>query len=833
MLKLPIDEFVPQILKLVQNHSNVILSASPGAGKTTRLPPELLKVTDKKVLVLEPRRIAATAAANRIAEEQGWDLGNQVGYQIRFESEFNSKTRLLFLTEALLQKKMVDDPLLTDVGIVVIDEFHERSQHVDLAIGLLKELQELSRPDLKIIVMSATLNTKPLLNYFSDSTAIEVPGKIFPLEIKKSKTAQKLRTDFSFTEFICDQIKRSIDLVKPGEHILVFLPGAGEIERCFQNLQTWAEQKSILPYRLHGSLSIEEQRAVLKPSSQSKLILSTNVAESSLTIDGTRLVIDSGLQRRSNVHAKTGYAKLEIARISKSSATQRAGRAARQAPGICLQLWTEMDERSMPAHEPAEILRTDLSDSLLTLAAMDIRDFESFSWFEKPASDRLSKATQFLKNLGALKEDQTLTDLGRRISKIPAPPRIAKLLVISQEQNCLELGIDLAVLLTERDSARNGSPQSNEECDLCAQLESFRQRRSFQSDKARKSFAQVMRFQGQLANKDLSQSEIQKIKKLLFTVFKDQLAKRRNLTDRKALLIGGRGVELDAKSNIKNSEFFLALQLIEGLSSSDTKVSLASGLSKEELLSFEEVQSNLTEQEWLEYDPDLEKMLLKKAKSFSLPGVGSLALQAPHSTPAPAHLGSEQLAAVAFKEQDWLITKNEALSYWLERFHFYQKQLDLDLLSEELWKNFWTQACFGENSFQSILAKDLVYFIESQLDSETVKDFHQACPESIVVPSGSKMKIKYSGDNPSLEVRLQEVFGWKETPKIMSSSIPLTLVLLGPHYRPVQITQDLASFWQNGYPEVRKDLRLRYPKHSWPEDPWTAIAQAKGRSTKF
>lgn len=830
MLPLPIDEFIPEILKKVEAHSNVILSASPGAGKTTRLPPALLKLTDKRILVLEPRRIAAMAAASRIADEQNWQLGSQVGYKIRFESQMTSDTRLVFLTEALLQKQMVADPLLSDVGIVVIDEFHERSQHVDLAVGLLKELQELSRPDLKIVVMSATLDTEPLLKYFSDSTDIQVPGRIFSLDVRKSRTAQKLRTDFSFIEFVCEQIKKSSGLVKAGEHILVFLPGVGEIERSYDSLSDWARGAGISLHKLHGSLGNEEQKAVLKPSVESKIILSTNVAESSLTIDGTRLVIDSGLARRSTLHAKTGFSKLEIARISKSSAIQRAGRAARQAPGICVQLWTEMDERSMPAHEPAEILRSDLSEALLALAAMDIRDFQNFSWFEKPPGERLQKAENFLKALGALDNENKLTHLGKEIARIPAPPRIAKLLVLAKQRNHLALAVDMAVILSERITPIHSS--SGYECDLCEQVEHFRKRRSYQQERLRKSLAQNLRFDGKFPNEDLSAQDVTNIKSLLFEVYKDQLARRRNPNESKALLIGGRGVDLEPKSQVKKSEFFLALQLMEGLSNSDTKVSLACGFSREELINFEDVKNNIIEDEWVEYDSSLEKMMLKKAKSYILKGIGALPLQTPHSVAAPADKISDQLAEVAFSEQESLFKQNENLLNWLQRFAFYQRQKELDLLSDEVWLSFWQQASFGENSLKNVLSKDLVYFIESQLDSSLIKDFHQSAPEIIQVPSGSRLRINYSEESPKLEVRLQEVFGWFETPKIMLGKVPLTLVLLGPHYRPVQVTQDLASFWKNGYTEVKKDLKTRYPKHSWPDDPLTAVAQAKGRPTK-
>src|SRR6185312_2528919 len=330
LVSLPIDDFLPEILEKLKLHQNLIVSASPGAGKTTRLPPELLKLTDKKVLVLEPRRIAASSSADRIASERSWTLGQEVGYQVRFESRVGVDTRLIFLTEALLGRKLLTDPTLKDVGIVVLDEFHERSVHVDLALGLLKELQELERPDLKIVVMSATLDATTLKNYLPDSFVADIPGKIFPLETHLQKTGQLLQTNPQFIENVCEQARRASASLSAGHHCLVFLPGVGEIERCRERLEEFCSGQNFLLYTLHGSLSLEEQRQVLKSTTQSKIILATNIAESSLTIDGVDTVIDSGLVRQQRLDSKTGFSKLDLVRISKASATQRAGRAARQ-----------------------------------------------------------------------------------------------------------------------------------------------------------------------------------------------------------------------------------------------------------------------------------------------------------------------------------------------------------------------------------------------------------------------------------------------------------------------------------------------------------------------
>ncbi|RYZ99538.1 MAG: ATP-dependent RNA helicase, partial [Proteobacteria bacterium] len=358
---LPIDAALPKLLDKIRRESALVVSAAPGAGKTTRLPPAILDSVAGAVWVLEPRRIAAIAAAGRIAEENGWKLGEEVGYQVRFENRSGPKTRLLFLTEALLLRKLLRDPELAGVACVVLDEFHERSLHVDLALGALRELQELSRPDLKIVVMSATLNAGPLSAYLNDAAVEEVPGKIFPLEIKYEAKAQLLRTGPEFTERMAKLIQRALSENKEGD-VLCFLPGRGEIERLRGELSAFAESRQIALHVLHGSLDLAEQRATLRPDpSRRKIILSTNVAESSLTVEGVRIVVDSGLARISQIHPRTGFESLDLVRISKASGIQRAGRAARRGPGVVYRAWMAYDELSMKDFEPAEISRSDLS----------------------------------------------------------------------------------------------------------------------------------------------------------------------------------------------------------------------------------------------------------------------------------------------------------------------------------------------------------------------------------------------------------------------------------------------------------------------------------------
>jgi ATP-dependent helicase HrpB len=818
MIQLPIDSQLDSILQSLQNHRNLVLSAAPGAGKTTRLPPRLLGLTDKKVLVLEPRRIAAVSAAARIAEEQGWKLGDQVGYQIRFDSNFLASTRLIFLTEALLNRKIMADPDLNDIGIVVLDEFHERSQHVDLALGLLKELQELSRPDLQIVVMSATLQAEPIARFLGEASQVEVPGQSHPMEVIYSKSAQRLQTGHEFIETVTQMVPTAMNGLKAGEHLLVFLPGVGEIERCADRLEPWAREKKHRLLKLHGNLSLEEQKEVLVQTPQSKIILSTNIAESSLTIDGVRVVLDSGLQRRSSIHPKTGFPSLEIARISRSSATQRAGRAARQAPGKCFRLWSQLDELSMPVEETAEILRVDLSEALMFLASQGVRDFRGFSWFESPAGEQIQKSQKHLQILGALTKDNEVTELGRKLLKFPLPPRLGKLLLTAEAMGIGRTGADLAALLLERDILGRRTMDSRDECDLWLRLDLLRSGNYRSVDRASQQLQKLISGGSKPAT-------LEQVRKLLLMSFADQVCRRRKTGEPRAVMIGGRGVTLEATSQVRSSEFFIALSVMEGISSSDTRVALACGMSKELLQSLGQTEVK----SWIEFDEKSEKFLQQSAQSLMLPGVGTLPLADVRSQPAKAGEIQEKLGEIAFDMREKIFEKNENLSAWWQRYQIWLKVSGEASLTDLQLQEIFSEASFGENSLAALYEKDLIYYFEAKVPSPMLSRFHSECPESLAVPSGSRIRLNYSGANPSLEVRLQEVFGWSETPKIARGKMPLTMVLLGPNYRPVQVTQDLASFWKNGYPEVRKEMRSRYPKHSWPDDPLTAPAQAKGR----
>ena len=813
---LSIDPLLPEILHSLRAHPNLVVSASPGAGKTTRLPPELLHLTEKKVLVLEPRRIAAISASQRIADENGWQLGKEVGYSVRFDQRSSKETRLLFLTEALLLRKLLQDPKLGEIGCVVLDEFHERSIHVDLAISALKELQELERPDLKIVVMSATLDATPLSAFLQQAPVIEVPGKIFPLSIRYEDKSQLLRTGPDFT----DRMKRLLQKAS-GENsgdILCFLPGRGEIDWLFRSLEDWASGQAISLHALHGQLSLQEQKAALQPSKQGrKIILATNVAESSLTVEGVSVVVDSGLARISQLHPRTGFSSLDLVRISKASATQRAGRAARRGPGVVYRAWNPFDEKSMKEFEAPEIQRSDLSESLLLLSALGVNHFESFSWFEKPQPHLLEKAKSFLQSIGALQEDGTLTSVGKELRQISAHPRMGKLLLEGKARGSLPLACEMAALLQEPHKSPGGG--DGLENDLLLLWEDWKHQphRYKMVQKAAEQWLSSF----QESHSKSKNPEIEMLELLLKT-FPDRLSRRRQAGQAQAKMAGGRGVKLHPESTVKESEFFLSLELSEGRDVAETLVFQAVGIPKEmvekNFLPFAETKTAL------EWDEEKNRFWVVETKEWN-------GLSLAHETRRPAN--SEEiegrLAEIALARWDRLVGENESLSHWLARLRFLHScQPKWPLLTEEQKREGLEMACFGENSLAKVREKDLVPFFSNLLSPEHQDALARECPMSWLVPSGSRLKIQYTADQGAqVEVRLQELFGLPAAPKVAGQS--LTLILLAPNYRPVQVTRDLESFWKSAYSEVRKEMRSRYPKHSWPEDPLSAAPQAKGR----
>lgn len=849
---LPIDDFLEVIYQNLQNHQNVVITAAPGAGKTTRLPAFLAQRLSGKILVLEPRRMAALAAASRIAEECLWTLGEEVGYQVRFAHKAKADTKLLFMTEALLAKKLLADQDLHGVDLIILDEFHERSIHVDLALGMIRELQELGHP-LKLIVMSATLEASKIATFLGEAPVVTVPGKSHPLDIVYSKAPLPLQLSPPFYDRLVETVKEA--RTQGHRNILVFLPGVGEIERAKDRLSDLANAQKLSLQALHGNLSLEEQRLVLRPNINNRIILSTNIAESSVTLDGVDCVIDSGLAKIMKHDYKTGFSRLELSRISLGSATQRAGRAARQGPGRCYKLWSKIDEISMSNFETPEVLRSELSETLLYLAYQGISQFHLFTWFEAPSTLALQKSTETLQYLELIDSNRAITTKGKELIHWPLPVRLGTIVFEGVRRGQAPLACKIAALIQEKDfllKDRHNDVSEDSQSDLVYRLHLLEEYLSGNKvyDVSLAALAVIKQAAEQLAkqspskhtfnteDKNLSQLEI--IHHLLIAGFKDRLCRRRQASGEKALLSTGRGISIHSSSLNKKGLFFLALDGAETGSASDTSIKICHTLPKEWLL--KNFGDEIVHKKEIFYDEDKNNFYEKELKTlWNLPFEESAPKLAD-----PQYIKQHLPEVLTLRFADFS-KNNDSLALFLEKIAFLQshkeevslkaQQLLTEINFEEfgntdLWKEFCQLIATGETSYQSICEKDHDWALKQVLPIEISELIFEKMPNKISVPSGSLIKVHYpSAKAPYLEVRIQEVFGLDKTPMIFDR-IPITFHLLGPNYRPVQVTSDLASFWLNGYPEVRKELRLKYPKHQWPEDPRQGIPEAKGRPRK-
>ena len=861
-MRLPVDPFIPGILDAFRAHPYLILTATPGAGKTTRLPPALIGLFPGKVIVLEPRRVAAVASALRVADERGWQLGREVGYQVRFDSKVTPQTQLIFMTDALLRRRMVDDPELTDVGLVVIDEFHERNLNQDLVLGALRELREMGR-DIKIAVMSATLDSDRLAHFLPGAAVVDVPGEVFPLETRFAGGGEAPRADREF----CARIARAIvaaDRETNGD-ILVFLPGVGEMGRVREQLGGQLKRSIV---DLHGSLPLDRQRQVLEPSADRRVILATNVAEASLTVPGVNFVIDGGLARQNEMNPRTGFSALQIRRISLFNARQRAGRAARLGPGVSVRMWSEFDEAAMAVEPLPEVVRADLGDALLWLAHLGVRDFAKFAWFNPPPGPLIDWARRALIGLNALDKQNSLTSMGTKLVRLPLEPRLGSLLMRGVQMGVSKTAARLAAILGDRDQVAERDSYANTECDLLLRLEWMREgrlsrsvvqgARQLEEVVSRESTAWSepgapsrakggdIRAQGgdirakggdiRAKGGDIraesaairAEGAEEDVRILLFETFVDRLCRRRGMAVR-ARMVGGRGVTLDAGSQVRKSEFFVAINGIDMPGQADTIIRLASGFNKDFVL--KHLGDRVYLREDVYFDEAKAHFFARRTRYFE-----DLALDEPSLTPTSADLVHADFVRRLLDRWEEYVTPHPKLSRWIERTKFlahHDPRFTEPFGNEEAEINrrsFLELAALGCVSIAEFHAADLVSLAESILPTEYVRSLNQFVPVNFLAPSGVAHPIHYAElFAPYVDVRLQELFGRTETPMIVGGKVPITFRLLGPNYRPVQVTADLTNFWRVGYPEVRRELRARYPKHSWPDDPLTAAAQAKGR----
>ena len=871
MRQLPIDEHLPEILTQLQSHNCLIVQAPPGTGKTTRAAPALLPLagidltgpahalTDAarivralpgpgdfprgRVLLVQPRRIAARAAAARIAAELQTPLGQGVGYQVRFDTRVSAASRLIAMTPGILLRRLQSDAVLGDVAAVVLDEFHERSLEVDLLLGMLRRLQQELRPELRLLLMSATLDSQLIEDYLNHPPVVSVAARTYPVHKSYSRfqaTASRGRTPPSPSRRIVQQCIATIRQAAahhPGD-MLVFLPGVGEIHQVARELQFDADREGWHLLKLYGDLSAEEQDRVTAPSRERKIILSTNVAETSLTIENVCIVIDSGWARVQRFDATVGLNMLVLEPIANASAEQRAGRAGRTDSGVCYRLWDEITGRSRPAFLEPEVLRVDLTGAVLQLICWGEEDVANFPWLTPPSSQAIEQALQTLQLLGAVDDKCRVTPLGRRMNELPVQPRLARLLLAGQAAGIARVAALAAACLSERDiferrATRSAGSGMTTECDIARQvtaLQRFSSGQSTDSDgepikpAAAQHVLHVARQLQSLLGDTAADREISSradvtthdqerlLGQALLVAFPDRLALRRSAGQSRGLMVGGRGVKLDDTSSVIKAELFLCLDVDAG--GSEARVRKASAIEAQWL-----PEHLLTQRDERFFHPSAEAVVTRRRNFF----LDLMLSETPLETPADQKT-AELLAREGAARFDRLLpAKDKALQSWLARVRWLTHELPaapLPSLRPEDLARLIAGWCFGLRKIDELKQLPWQALLQAELSPAGRKLLASQAPEHIALPSGRVVLLQYeTGKPPVLAARIQEFFGWSQTPRLAEGRTPVLLHLLAPNGRVQQITDDLASFWRTTYPIVRKELRGRYPKHAWPEDP--------------
>jgi ATP-dependent RNA helicase HrpB len=747
-----------------------VVTAAPGAGKTTRVPPAL--VADGPVILLQPRRMAARAIAARIARERGWTLGREVGWQVRFDRRLSDATRLLVVTEGILTARLQTDPLLSDFRTIVLDEFHERSIHADLAIALARQAWR-ARDDLRIVVMSATLDAAPVSAFLDGCPVVDVPGRLHPVEVAYAAGQ-------SVASAAADVLR-----VTDGQ-VLCFLPGASEIRRAAVELQRTLPDVEVLP--LHGSLDADAQDLALLPSARRRVIVATNIAETSLTVPGVTAVIDSGLHKVARYDADRGIDSLETERVTADSADQRAGRAGRVAAGVVRRLWDARD-RLRPHREP-EIHRIDLSSTVLDVIAWG-GDPRALEWFERPREDALDAALALLARLGLVEPGGSrrsgihLTVLGEQVRHLPLHPRLARMLVAANGARPIARA---CALLSERHllPARTASTTS----DLLSAIDSWRT-----------VPPNVQRVAAQIADLRIPQSTMTEESDFLRAVlagYPDRVAQRREPGSPNLKLASGAGAVLGRESGVLDGEFLVALDVSRQPAihkSQSAIVRIASRVDREWLTPTASEAVHRFDKE----SGTVKAAMLERYDELLL---------------AERPIAADPEIAAGLLAEAWLArTPRDEDERLLRRLRFAGQSLELDGLVRA--------AARGARSLDDLELARL-------LPPEVARAIDRDAPETLAVPSGRHVRLEYHDDGTvAAHVKLQELFGLAETPRIGRQREPVVLSLLAPNGRPVQVTRDLRSFWDRTYPEVRKELRGRYPRHPWPADPWNATPTAR------
>ena len=798
----PVDQIIPQLAKALEDSPCALLVAEPGAGKTTRVPLKLLDAVwlrGQKIVMLEPRRLAARNAAHRMAETLCEEVGETVGYTVRLEKRVSARTRIEVVTEGILTRRLQSDPELAGTGLVIFDEFHERSLDADLGLALTLDIQRGLRDDLKILVMSATLDAARVSAHLDNAPIIDAPGRVFPVETRYLDKAQRQ----TIAGDAVRAVHRALDETE--KSILVFLPGEAEIRRTEEALHSGGLPKSTVVRPLYGAMSFAEQDAAIRPSpaGERKIVLATTIAETSLTIDGIGAVIDTGFKRVPRFDPASGMTALETARVSLASADQRRGRAGRLGPGIGYRLWPEAETRALKPHDEPEIFVADLAPLVLELAAWGVSELKSLPWLDPPPAAPFAQAQDLLKRLEAIDAEGKITPMGKEMVKLPLHPRLAHMVVKGRSA----LAADLAAMLSERD----GLPR-DVGVDITARLSHLR---GGAKDRIRQTAKQIRHIAGIKEDDSEVSGGV-----LIAYAFPDRIAQRRG-GDRRYRLSGGGGAVLPEHDALMTQDF-LAVATTDG-ASGDQKIFLAAPLSLREIE--DHFKDQIEARDGVFWDSRARAVSSSKSRRL-----GALVLEEKPSTNADPSLIAEAMAEGVRDMGLAALPWSDGAKALRARVMFLRR-----LYPEEGWPDLsdaallahlddWLTPYLAGISRKAHLDRlDMHQILQGMIPHDLLRRMDKLAPVRIEVPSGADVRIDYETEgDPVLRVRLQEMFGLARTPAIADGRSPLRIELLSPAGRPLAVTQSLETFWTNGYPSVRSDMRGRYPKHAWPEDPLNA-----------
>lgn len=844
MNALPIDALLPALRDALSARHEVVLEAPPGAGKTTRVPLALLDapwLAGQTILMLEPRRLAARAAAERLASELGERVGETVGYRIRLDSKVGPNTRIEVVTEGILARRLQDDPALEGVGLVIFDEFHERSLDADLALALTLNGRAMFRGEgsgeapLKVLLMSATLEGERLAALLGEAPVLRSEGRMFPVDIRWG-------APFQPGEWIEPRVLQTVQQAladEPGS-LLVFLPGQAEIRRVAEQLgEALAGRDDILLCPLHGELDLTAQRAAIEPAPAGtrKVVLATNIAETSLTIDGVRVVVDAGLARVPRFDPASGMTRLDTQRISRASATQRAGRAGRLQPGVCYRLWSQAQHEQLSAYSGAEILAADLAGLALQLLRWGVTPQE-LSWLDMPPPAAYAQALDLLGRLGAMDERGALNAHGQAMAELPSHPRIAHLLLRGQALGLGALACDLAALLSERDILRGGGADLHSRLALLSG--ESRATRSAQGG-VQRARQLAKQFQGLLKGRPVSAAVSDPehprwLGCLLAFAYPDRIAQQRRAGGADYRLANGRAAQFAEADALMKHEWLVVADLGSRQGQREERIYLAADL--DPALFERELAEQVTTLEVLDWDEREGVLRAERQRK-----VGELVLERQALAALDEDTRSRALVGLVRRKGLELLPWTPDLRQWQARVALL-RELDLQQQGQSEWPDLsdaalltsleqWLTPFLGKvNRLSHFANLDLPAILQTLLPWPLPQRLDELAPRTLSVPSGSRIAIDYTENPPVLAVRLQELFGLAATPRIAGGRLGLKLHLLSPARRPVQVTQDLASFWANTYLEVKKDLKGRYPKHYWPDDPLIAEPTARAKPRK-